>query len=114
MSQLSPSPTIDQRVISLLAHLLGTFTWLIGALIIWLIHKDEPDKWFVTDQAKEAMNFQLTLVLPMAGAFVLSILLGPLPMSAVHLFNLVFCIVAAVKANKGVVYRYPWTIRLIR
>ena len=53
----------DQRTMALAAHLLGIFTWFIGALIIWLINKDDASKAFVTDQAKEALNFQITVTI---------------------------------------------------
>ena len=52
-----PPPTTgeapqDQRTMSLLAHLLGIVTGPIGALIIWLVSKDDASKGFVVDQSK--------------------------------------------------------------
>ncbi len=89
------------------------FTWFLGPLIIWLIKKDEDP--FVDDQGKEALNFQITVMIAMAisGALI-CIIIGPFLMMAVAVCNIVFCIIGALKANEGVAYRYPFTLRLIK
>ncbi|HEY0333987.1 MAG TPA: DUF4870 domain-containing protein [Stenotrophomonas sp.] len=108
----------DERTMALVAHLLGILTWLIGALVIWLVNKDaNPAKPFVVDQAKEALNFQITIGIAYVVAVILTIisfgLLFFLP-TLVWIANLVFCILAAVKANNGETYRYPFTLRLVK
>ena len=113
-SSVEPAPA-DQRTMALAAHLLGIFTWFIGALVIWLINKDDASKAFVTDQAKEALNFQITIAIAMAICVVLMIVfIGALLMPVVGVLNVVFCIIAAVKSNNGEAYRYPFTLRLIK
>ncbi|MCC4587784.1 DUF4870 domain-containing protein [Xanthomonas sp. NCPPB 1067] len=107
-----------ERTLALVAHLLGTLTYFIGALVVWLISKDaSPSKPFATDQAKEALNFQITVTLAMIVAVVLATVtfgaLFFLP-TLVWIASVVFCIVAAVKANNGEHYRYPFTLRLIK
>jgi len=105
----------DQRTMALAAHLLGIFTGFIGALIIWLINKDDAGKSFVTDQAKEALNFQITVAIAMVVCIILTIVvIGAILMPIVGLVSLVFCIIAAVKANNGEAYRYPFALRLIK
>jgi len=105
----------DQRTMALAAHLLGIFTGFIGALIIWLINKDDAGKSFVTDQAKEALNFQITVAIAMVVCIILTIVvIGAILMPIVGLVSLVFSIIAAVKANNGEAYRYPFTLRLIK
>ncbi|WNH52920.1 DUF4870 domain-containing protein [Stenotrophomonas oahuensis] len=109
-----PVPS-DQRTMALAAHLLGIFTWFIGALVIWLINKDDPTKAFVTDQAKEALNFQITISIAMVICFILMfVLIGGLLAPIVGILSLVFSIIAAVKANNGELYRYPFALRLIK
>lgn len=107
----------EERTLALVAHLLGILTWVIGPLIIWLISKDNPAKSFVTDQSKEALNFQITIALVYVAAMILTVIsfgiLFFLPM-LVWLTNLVMCILAGVKANNGETYRYPFTLRLIK
>ena len=101
----------------LIAHLSGIITGFIGPLVIWLINKDKADKGCITGQAKEALNFQITVILAMIVAIILTIvslgLLFFLPM-VVGVAALVLCILAGIKANEGVDYRYPFAIRLIK
>ncbi|KAG0919172.1 hypothetical protein G6F32_016302 [Rhizopus arrhizus] len=100
---------------ALAAHLLGIFAWFIGPLIIWLISKDDAGKAFVTDQAKEALNFQITITIAMLICIVLTIvIIGGILAPIVGILTLVFCIIAAVKANNGEAYRYPFALRLIK
>ena len=114
-----PAPTgeapQDQRTLALVAHLLGIFTGFIGALIVWLVNKDDAQKGFVNDQAKEALNFQITLLIASFVSGILTLLLiGFLMLAAIGIANLVFSIIAAMKANNGEAYRYPFTLRLIK
>ncbi len=98
-------------------HLFNSFvfTGFIGALIIWLINKDDASKALVTDQAKEALNFQITITIAMLICIVLTIvIIGGILAPIVGLLNLVFCIIAAVKANNGEAYRYPFALRLVK
>ncbi len=107
----------EYRTMALIAHLLGIVTWFIGPLIIWLINKDNSSKAFVIDQAKEALNFQITITIAFIASFILTIvtlgLLFFVP-TLVGIANLVFCILAGIKANNGETYRYPFTLRLIK
>ena len=95
---------------------IGTF---IGPLIIWLAKKDSMP--FVDDQGKEALNFNITVALIFLALAVLSLvtlgigLIIAIPgWIIVGIAWLVFTIIAAVKANEGVAYRYPLTLRLIK
>ena len=105
----------DQRTMSLLAHLLGIVTGPIGALIIWLVSKDDASKGFVVDQSKEALNFQITVLIAFVISWILAfVLIGLLLMPLVGIANLVLCIIAGIKANNGESYRYPFALRLIK
>ena len=103
----------DARTMALLSHLLGIFTFFLVPLIIWLIKKDE-DK-FIDDQAKEALNFQITIMLGWFVAFILSfIAIGVILFPVLMIGNFVFGIIAALKSNEGIAYRYPFILRLIK
>lgn len=97
--------------LSLLAALAG-FP-IIPVLVMWLIKREQSV--FVDDHGKEALNFQLSLLIYTVAGFVLfwcfplSILLW----TAVGVLGLVGMIQGAVAANKGRYYRYPATIRLL-
>jgi len=115
-----PGPqTSDERMWAMLCHIAGLalytpvpFGNIIGPLIVWLIKKDEYP--FVDDQGKESLNFQIsiTLYLVISAVLVLA-LIGILLLIAVTIFDLVVIIIAAVKANQGIAYRYPLCIRFI-
>jgi uncharacterized protein len=125
------TPSDEERKWALLAHLsilvggLVTFGWaasfgsFIGPLIIWLIQKDKMP--FVADQAKEALNFGITLTLACFVLLLLTIFslgIGALitipAFVVIGIAALVLVIVAAIKANEGVAYRYPITLRLVK
>ncbi|KRG69053.1 DUF4870 domain-containing protein [Pseudoxanthomonas dokdonensis] len=111
----SGNPPQEDRTLALVAHLLGIATSFLGPLIIWLISKDKPNSSFATDQAKEALNFQITLLIIYVIGIILSvILIGALINMLAWLACLVLSIIAAVKANDGVAYRYPFALRLIK
>jgi len=103
----------DSRTLGMLCHLLGLLTNFLGPLILWLIKKDE-DK-FVDRQGKEALNFQITVAIAFIVSSLLSFLcIGFLLMPAVAIADLVFCILACVKANQGQDYQYPLTFRFVK
>jgi len=103
----------DDRNLAMLAHLLGIVSGFVGALIIWLIKKDQSA--FVDEQGKEALNFQITVMIAFVGSWILMfVLIGMLLMPLVLIGNLVFCILAAVAVSKGEHYKYPFAIRLLK
>jgi uncharacterized Tic20 family protein len=107
------APGNDDKNIAMLAHLLGIFTGFVGALVIWLVKKDSSR--FVDDQAKEALNFQITVAIALCGAWVLAILLiGFLLVPLIVAANFIFSILAAIAASKGQAYRYPFALRLVK
>jgi uncharacterized protein len=107
------TPSKDDCNLAMLAHLLGIFTSFVGALVIWLVKKDESA--FIAKEGAEALNFQITIALGWIIAMMLSmILIGFLLYPVLLIANLVFCILAAVSASKGQPYRYPLTLRLVR
>lgn len=114
----SASPTADDRTWGMLAHLSSLIAMAVGGmsflgpLIVWLVKKDQSP--FVADQAKEALNFQIACFIATLICVALAIVIvGFLLMPIVIVGNIVFTIIAAMEANKGVAYRYPYTIRLI-
>lgn len=105
-------PTKDERNLGMLAHLLGIFSGFVGALVLWLVKRE--DDGFVAEQAKEALNFQITIAIAMLASVMLKLLLiGFLLVPIVFIVNFVLCILAAVTASKGTSYRYPFALRLI-
>jgi uncharacterized Tic20 family protein len=120
----APMSPESARQWAMLAHL-SAFAGLIigfsflGPLVVYLIKKDEDA--FVADQAREALNFNLSALLYFAVAGILTfvlifVIIGllfiPLIL-AMAVGWVVLVIVAAVAANRGQAYRYPLTIRFV-
>lgn len=104
----------QDKTLAILVHLGGLFFSWVGPLIIYLIKKGSGDD-FTIHNARESLNFQLTLLIAYVVSFVLSfILIGLFLLWVVILSNLILSIMAAVKASNGVDYRYPMTIRFIK
>lgn len=102
----------NDKNISALTHLGGIFFSFFPALIVWLLKKD--DSIFIGEQSREALNFQITIVIAYMLAGVLAwILVGFLLFPIIWLGNLVFFLVAAIKVSKGEYYQYPFALRLI-
>ncbi|ROU07074.1 DUF4870 domain-containing protein [Lysobacter enzymogenes] len=109
----------DEKTWGMLAHLstlvgliipLGT---ILGPLVVWLIKKDTMP--FVADQGKEALNFNITVLIAMiVGGILTLVLIGLLVMAVVGIAWLVLTVMAALAANKGEAYRYPFTLRLVK
>ena len=110
----------DERMWAALCHL-AAFAGLpaaglmgiLGPLIVWLLKKDQSP--LVDDQGKEAVNFQLSmLIYGLICMPTLCIGIGFVLLPSLVVLNVVLTVVAAVRANQGVAYRYPLTLRLVQ
>lgn len=113
-------PDRDTRMWAMLCHLAG-LALLIGIpaanilapLIIWQMKKEQHP--FIDAHGKESMNFQISMFIYglIAGLLIL-VCVGMVLLPAVIIADIVFVIIAGIKANDGQAYRYPLTIRLIK
>ena len=86
---------------------------IIAPLVLWLIKKDWMP--FVDQQGKEVLNFQITLSVVFFVCMLTFWLILPMILAfGIGIAALVLIIMAAIKANDGVPYRYPFTLRLIK
>jgi uncharacterized Tic20 family protein len=115
--QIETNPEAKQwAMFAHISSLLGfviPFGNFIGPLVIWLMKKDQLP--FVNDQGKESMNFQITVLIAaiIAGATI-CIGIGFILLPLVGIAAAIMAILAGIKANEGVAYRYPFTLRLIK
>jgi uncharacterized Tic20 family protein len=116
----APNPTggvNDERQWALFAHLGGVLAifpvlHLIPALVIFSIYQSRSE--FIRDQAREALNFQIVILIAYFAARILNWLpFFPNLLFLVWLFSLVFSVIAAVAASRGNRYRYPLTYRFL-
>ncbi len=114
--------TKEERTWSMVAHLSAfighfiPFGHIIGPLVIWILKKDQMP--LVDDQGKEALNFQIAVTIYaailIALCFTIVGIVLAIPLGFVlWFFDIIVVIIAAVKANEGVRYRYPMSIRFI-
>lgn len=107
--EMSPS---DQKLWATLVHLSGLFIF-IGPLVGYLLLKDRGQ--YVADQTREALNFQITVLIAVVVGTVTSIIgIGLIILFAAWILGIVFAIIAAVQANHGVWYRYPISWRIVK
>ena len=120
-----PEVNKDARMWAMFCHLAGLAGYImpvvgniVAPLVVWQIKKDEYP--FVGEQGKEAVNFQISMSLyALIGIAVCLVtcvgaVLIPVVGIVVGIVDLVFLLIAAVKANNGEHYRYPLTIRFIK
>lgn len=124
-ASLPATQSSDERTWALIGHL-SAFSFfvtgigcILGPLIVWLVKRDTLP--FAADQAKEALNFNITVAIAFVALVIFTIvtfgigLLLTYPIGAVLFIGwIVLTIIAAIKANEGVAYRYPFTLRLVK
>lgn len=110
--------TQEDKTFSMIAHLAPLFGYMIGfgqlliPLAILLIKSDSP---YIRDQAKESLNFQISMTLYCIVAGILClVLIGFLLLAVLVIFGLITMIQATIKANEGEFYRYPFCLRLVK
>jgi uncharacterized protein len=109
------TPTSDERTLAILSHVLAIVPGIgiFGPLVIYLIRRDGPA--FVTENAKESLNFQITIYICYIIGWILSvILIGLVLLGVLWFVELVLVIVAAVRVSENKIYRYPFNLRLIK
>jgi len=86
---------------------------IIVPLVLWLTKKDESE--LVDDHGRESVNFQISMLIYMIAAALLTcLLIGIVLLGVLAVFNVIAVIIASVKAGKGEQFRYPLSIRFIK
>jgi uncharacterized Tic20 family protein len=121
-----PSPESQARTWNMLCHLsalaclIGVpFGNILGPLLVWQIQKDKFPS--VIQHGKAALNFQITVTIAAMVAAVVFVVgsffcFGWLLLPVVLLIGLagvVFAVIAAIKANNGEDYKYPFSFTLV-
>ena len=116
----APAPTgaplsdSDQRMWATIAHIGPVIASFVAPLVIWLVFKGRGQ--FVEEQAKEALNFQITVAIAAVAISIITAItlgIGGILYLA-FIVALVFMIMGAIAANKGEAYRYPLNWRIIK
>lgn len=103
----------DERLWATLINIGGVLFNFLPALIGYLVLKDRGP--FIRAHSATALNFQLTILIASVIGWVLIVVgIGVIILIAVWALNIVFSIIAAVKANKGEWYTYPLAIPFVK
>ncbi|HBX82194.1 MAG TPA: DUF4870 domain-containing protein [Propionibacteriaceae bacterium] len=96
-----------------MSHWLGILIGFLGPLIIMLVKGDQSPR--VKAAAVESLNFQITLMIGYFAAFVLSfVIIGVFLFPVLFILQILFPILGALSENKGIPYRYPFALRLVK
>jgi uncharacterized Tic20 family protein len=107
-------PTSNDRLWSVLSHL----SWFLGVpfllpLVVYLVMRKDSE--YVAENAREALNFHISVVIYFFCCVPLMWILIGIPLAvALGICFLVCSIKAAIKASDGVCYHYPLTLRLVK
>ena len=86
---------------------------VLGPLIVWLVKRNDSPE--IDAHGKEALNFQISMLIYEAVSLVFClVLIGFAFLAILWVLNAVFVIIASVQASEGKFYRYPLTIRFIQ
>ncbi len=106
------TPGADEKNLAMLSHLGGTIFTVFPSLIIWLVKRDDSP--YINQQAREALNFQITVLIAQFISTALIIVgIGILLVAVIWVGNILYCILAALAASRGEPYRYPFSLRLL-
>lgn len=124
----TPAPNSEQQTWRVLAHASALIQFVgipsfVGPLAVWLIRRDDT---VIEPHAREALNFQLSLIIYFIALVVIGIILA---LTIVGLLlvpfllvlalvlvvaEVVFAILASLAASRGEFYRYPMNLNLIK
>jgi len=107
------APRGNDKIWSILSHL-SSFIGVpfILPLVVYLAMKGDSE--YVASNAREALNFHLSLLIYCLCCIPLVFVVIGIPLLVVvGLASIVLAIVAAIKASDGGCYRYPLTLRLV-
>lgn len=101
---------VNKNTLSAIVHISGLLTSVIGPTIIYFVTDDE----FVKKNCVKSLNWQISFAIYLVLSIILSIIvIGLITGVLVGILNIVFCIIAAIKATDEEVWSYPATISIL-
>lgn len=118
-TELPALSAAESRQWAVFLHLAGfanyvgiPFGSILGPLVLWLLKRDQSE--FVNECGKEALNFHLSmLIFSLISIPLIFVFVGFFTLLAISIIEIIFTIIAMVKASDGEIYRYPLSIRFI-
>lgn len=104
---------LNERVFAASIWVISFFTAFIGPILIWLIKKDDSE--FINQNGKEYFNVLISFFIYYVIAAILSLIfIGVFIALILGLLQIVFTVIAAIKAFDGKEYRIPMVIHFFR
>ena len=86
---------------------------VIGPLIVWLMKREEDP--FIDASGKEALNFQITMMIGyLVATLLMLVLVGFILLPVLALVSLILVILAMLRTSEGELYRYPFSLQLVK
>ena len=102
----------DSKNLALILWIGTIFLGFIPGLILYLTKKDDS---YVLEQAIEALNWSITVILGYCAALVLMVIfIGALLFPLIWLCHMIFCIMGALACAEGKSFRTPFALRLMK
>ena len=115
----------QDRTLEIITHVIGIFSSVVGALLIFLLTVDKN----VKKHSRNALNWQVSLLIYMVVVLTLSsvfslitntfprdgIFVPPFSyiFTALNIVNIIFCVIAAFKAYEGQLWKYPLSFNFV-
>jgi uncharacterized Tic20 family protein len=108
------------RSLGMLCHLLGFVGFIgiplgnvLGPLVLWLVKKDSDA--FVAETGRNVLNFQISAsIYGLICGLLMFVFIGVILLPILLIAVIVLTIIGALKANEGILYEYPYTIRFLK
>ncbi|WP_422355940.1 DUF4870 domain-containing protein [Roseivirga pacifica] len=112
MSNLDRPWVLGAHIGTLLGYAVALGNFIVP-LIIWLSKKDESE--VIAMHAKASLNFQISMATYTIIAGILALVLIGLPFLLVlPIINLICVILATIEADKGKLFKYPFSITFVQ
>tara|TARA_A200000113_G_scaffold209000_1_gene207742 strand:+ start:670 stop:1035 length:366 start_codon:yes stop_codon:yes gene_type:complete len=86
---------------------------IILPIVLWIAHKDQNED--IDQHGRVTANWLLSLLVYSVICFILTfIIIGAFGFIVIGFLNIIFAIVAAVKANKGELWAYPLSFKFFK
>ena len=118
----SSNPESQARMWNMLCHLAGLVPCIpcLCTILIWQLKKSEFPS--VDIHGKRALNFQISVFLVFVAGMIASVVLSYIHLGwlisllfpLVGLGAMVCMVLAGIKANSGVDFKYPWSLELVK
>lgn len=86
---------------------------IILPIVLWIAHKDQNED--IDQHGRVTANWLLSLLVYSVICFILTfIIIGAFGFIVIGLLNIIFAVVAAVKANRGELWVYPLSFKFFK